>query len=190
VTFTLSQNVQSSLNANDFTVTGPSGSVPFTFGYDSVSNTATLSFTAGFLPDGNYTARAIAAGITNGGGQPMAADATLDFFALAGDVNRDRAVNGTDFAILAGNFGKTGQTYAGGDLNGDGSVNGSDFAVLAANFGKTLLAPKPAAAALEAGVTAARAPRAQPEATARRRVRVGAPATPTPHRPLRMRRIR
>jgi hypothetical protein len=26
----------------------------------------------------------------------------LDFYVLAGDINRDRAVNGTDFAILAG----------------------------------------------------------------------------------------
>jgi cytochrome c len=57
---------------------------------------------------------------------------------LPGDINRDRSVNGTDFAILAGNFGKTGVTYAQGDLNADGAVNGSDFAILAANFGKSL----------------------------------------------------
>ena len=133
----------SSIGAEDFTVTGPSGAVPFTLGYESVTNTATLSFD-GFLPNGNYTARAIAAGITNGAGQPMAGDAVRDFFSLAGDINRDRAVSGTDFAILAGNFGKSGMTYAQGDLNGDGFVNGSDFALLAGNFGRTV--PAPAAA--------------------------------------------
>jgi hypothetical protein len=71
----------------------------------------------------------------------MAGDAVLDFFSLAGDINRDRAVSGTDFAILAGNFGKSGMTYAEGDLNGDGFVNGSDFAILAGNFGRTVAAP-------------------------------------------------
>jgi hypothetical protein len=62
------------------------------------------------------------------------------FFALAGDLNRDRSVSGTDFAILAGNFGRTGMTFAQGDLNGDGAVGGSDFAILAANFGESLTA--------------------------------------------------
>ena len=32
-------------------------------------------------------------------------------------------------------------TFAQGDLNGDGSVSGSDFAMLAANFGKSVAAP-------------------------------------------------
>jgi hypothetical protein len=57
---------------------------------------------------------------------------------LQGDVNLDGAVNGSDFAILAGNFGKTGMSHAQGDLNGDGSVNGSDFALLAGSFGKSI----------------------------------------------------
>jgi len=37
-------------------------------------------------------------------------------------------------------------TFVQGDLNGDRSVNGSDFAILAGNFGKTLAEPQPAAA--------------------------------------------
>ena len=53
-------------------------------------------------------------------------------------------MDGSDFAILAGNFGKTGMTYAQGDLNGDGRVDGSDFAILAGNFGRSV---GPAAAA-------------------------------------------
>jgi hypothetical protein len=70
---------------------------------------------------------------------PIYSDTDLQLIAtLPGDVNTDGAVNGTDFAILAGNFGKTGQMWRTGDFNLDGSVNGSDFALLAGNFGKTV----------------------------------------------------
>jgi hypothetical protein len=65
---------------------------------------------------------------------------------LPGDANFDGAVNGTDFALLAGNFGKTGQTWNTGDFNFDSAVNGTDFALLAGNFGRTI--PSPAAASL------------------------------------------
>jgi hypothetical protein len=171
--------VISSIGAEDFTVTGPSGAVPFTLGYESVTNTAMLSFD-GFLPNGNYTARAIAGGITNSVGELMPVDATLDFFALAGDINRDRAVNGTDFAILAGNFGKTGMTYAQGDLKGDGAVNGSDFALLAGNFGKTLAASATATAASLAPAAAVVAPTASPLSAAARPRRQ--PPNPRPRR--------
>jgi hypothetical protein len=72
-------------------------------------------------------------------------------------VNLDRTVNGTDFAILAASFGKTGRTYAAGDLNGDGSVNGGDFAILAANFGRSL-PPPPAPQIVSVGPVAILAP--------------------------------
>jgi hypothetical protein len=157
VRFSFNQDVAGSIGSNDFSVTGPSGPAPFDLTYDSITNTATLGLTGG-LPNGNYTARAIAAGLTNGAGTPMAADSVLSFFVLGGDINRDRAVNGTDFAILAGNFGKTGTTFAQGDLNGDGSVNGSDFALLAGNFGKTVPAPQASSiAAIAAGAPSAQA---------------------------------
>jgi hypothetical protein len=146
VRFTFNQDVAGSIGSNDFSVVGPSGPVLFEIAYDSITNTATLGF-AGGLPNGNYTARAIAAGLTNAAGTPMAADSVLSFFALAGDVNRDRSVNGTDFAILAGNFGRSGMTYAQGDLNGDGSVSGTDFALLAGNFGRSVPPPPPPPAA-------------------------------------------
>jgi fibronectin-binding autotransporter adhesin len=59
-------------------------------------------------------------------------------FALYGDLNLDGVVNGTDFGLLAANFGKsiTGG-WDRGDLNYDGTVNGTDFGLLAANFGKS-----------------------------------------------------
>jgi YVTN family beta-propeller protein len=54
-----------------------------------------------------------------------------------GDANRDGGVNGSDFAILAGNFGKSGRQWTDGDFTMDGTINGQDFALLAANFGKS-----------------------------------------------------
>jgi hypothetical protein len=93
----------------------------------------------------------------DGNGDGVAGDdAAGEFFVLAGDVNRDRAVNGSDFALLAANFGRTGRTYGQGDLNGDGSVNGTDFAVLAGNFGRTV--PEPAAPAAARPATIATTP--------------------------------
>jgi probable HAF family extracellular repeat protein len=57
---------------------------------------------------------------------------------LPGDANRDGSVNGTDFALLAGNFGVlSGADWSRGDFNGDGAVNGTDFALLAGNFGRS-----------------------------------------------------
>lgn len=57
---------------------------------------------------------------------------------LSGDANRDGSVNGTDFALLAGNFGvQSGADWSRGDFNSDGAVNGTDFALLAGNFGKS-----------------------------------------------------
>jgi hypothetical protein len=140
--------------ASALSVTGPGGGRPAnSVSFDAATRTATFTFT-GTLPDGNYTATLAPGGVTDAASNAMAAGYSFAFFALAGDLNRDRAVNGTDFAILAGNFGKAGMTFAQGDLNGDGSVSGSDFAMLAANFGKSL----PAAPALVSASAAAAAP--------------------------------
>jgi hypothetical protein len=57
-------------------------------------------------------------------------------YTLLGDANLDGNVNGTDFAILAGNFGREALGWDQADFNYDGVTNGSDFALLAANFGQ------------------------------------------------------
>jgi uncharacterized delta-60 repeat protein len=139
VTFRFSQNVAASVSAADFQVTGPTGVPPSTFSYDGVTNTATLSFN-GILPNGDFTARAIAAGITNASGQPMPADHVLDFFFLGADANRDGRVNLQDFNRLAANFGTLGKTFSQGNFNYDtaGNVNLQDFNVLATWFGTAL----------------------------------------------------
>jgi alpha-amylase len=58
-------------------------------------------------------------------------------YTLYGDVNLDGIVNGTDFGILASNFGKQVNGWDQGDFTYDGVVNGTDFGLLAANFGKS-----------------------------------------------------
>jgi hypothetical protein len=130
------------------------------------------------LPNGNYRATLPAGSVSvDNGGAPLAADAVFDFFVLAGDINRDRRVDGADFATLARNFGRRG-TYEKGDLTGEGDVDGSDFAILAGNFGKSVpsapagvaavasLAPAPQGAA-PGGATTDVKP--QPEPARRRR---------------------
>jgi lysophospholipase L1-like esterase len=56
---------------------------------------------------------------------------------LPGDVNLSGRVDGSDFALLAGNFGRSGREWHEGDINFDGTVDGSDFALLAGNFGRS-----------------------------------------------------
>jgi ELWxxDGT repeat protein len=160
--FQFTEDVSGNLAADALTVrrldpvTGaPTGAaiVPTGLSYDDPNDIATFTFASGAFPDGNYRATLSAARVTDAAGNPLSGDVTFAFFTLAGDINRDRAVNGTDFAILAGSFGKTAQSYSTGDLNGDGAVNGSDFALLAGNFGRTL--PAPPAAVVAAAPAAA-----------------------------------
>ena len=98
--------VSASLSAADLTVQriDPGGGAAAVSepSYNPAANTATFTFSAGTLPNGNYRATLAAAGVTNASGTPMAGNYVLEFYVLAGDINRDRAVNRTDFAILAG----------------------------------------------------------------------------------------
>ncbi len=57
-------------------------------------------------------------------------------FTLLGDANLDGTVNGSDFSILAANFGTGTTNWDQGNFLYGSSVNGSDFSALAANFGQ------------------------------------------------------
>ncbi len=57
-------------------------------------------------------------------------------YTLLGDANLDGTVNGTDFSILAANFGLGATNWDQGNFLYGSSVNGSDFSALAANFGQ------------------------------------------------------
>ena len=58
------------------------------------------------------------------------------YMTIRGDATLDGRVDGSDFALLAGNFGKTERGWVQGDFTQDGRVDGTDFALLAGNFGK------------------------------------------------------
>jgi hypothetical protein len=131
---------------------------PSSFAYDANSRTAALTFDGG-IPNGDWRATIPAAATAApGGAGPLPQDFVLTFFSLTGDLNRDRTVNGSDFAILAANFGKTGMSYPQGDLNADGVVNGTDFAMLAGNFGRSLPATPPVALVAETAAVASTSP--------------------------------
>lgn len=72
-------------------------------------------------------------------GLPNDGTAVVLFYTVAGDVTFDRSVTGSDFNVLATNFGGSGKTWVQGDFTYDGNVNSGDFNVLASNFGKTLV---------------------------------------------------
>jgi hypothetical protein len=142
VSFRFNQDVAGSISASDFQITGPPGTPSTIFNYSPVTNTATLTF-SDMLPDGNYTARAIAAGITNSAGTPMPEDQLLNFFSLAGDANRDRKVDVADLGVLASNWQQSGRTFSQGnfDLSPDGLVDVADLGILASHWQQQVAAP-------------------------------------------------
>ncbi len=72
---------------------------------------------------------------------------------VAGDANRDGAVDVSDLGILATHYGDTsGKTWEEGDFTGDGAVDVSDLGILATNYGATATAvPEPGSLLLLAG---------------------------------------
>jgi hypothetical protein len=107
--------------------------------YDSATRSATWTFPSILLADGDYHATLPAGSVTDALGNALAQDFNLDFFVLAGDANRDRLVNLTDFNILASNFGQLNRTFSQGDFNYDGTVTILDFNILAGRFGASIV---------------------------------------------------
>lgn len=152
ISFVFSEDVSASIGAGDLVLqnlttgqTLPAGS--FTLSYDAASNTATWT-SASVLPDGDYKATLLAAGISDAASRALDGngdgtsgdDYTLKFFTFAGDANRDRTVGFADLVKVAQNYGSTGKTWADGDFNGDGAVNFSDLVVVAQHYGSSLAA--------------------------------------------------
>ena len=144
-TFLFDESIDpATVDAGDVTVTNLTtgqtfaGDGPFNFaaGGSSLTWAATS-----LLPDGNYVATLPAGSLADAAGNALAQDATLSFFVLAGDFNRDRTVNLSDFTLLANNFGRTGRLFPQGDANYDGNVNLADFTLLANRFGTSLAQP-------------------------------------------------
>jgi hypothetical protein len=144
--FTLSHNVTPSLAADDLRVRNLTTAqmIPsdqFVLSYDAPTNTATFSYVGGILPDGNYRATLLAAGISTPQGATPAADYSFDFFVLAGDANRDRIVDITDLGVLATNWQASSRNFSQGDFSYDGAVDITDLGILATNWQKSLPGP-------------------------------------------------
>jgi autotransporter-associated beta strand protein len=58
-------------------------------------------------------------------------------YTLLGDADLNGSITGSDFTILAGNFGKSDKGWDQGDFDYNGVVNGSDFTALVGNLGKS-----------------------------------------------------
>ena len=147
ISVTFNQDVSQILQKEDLSVlpiAGGDALTPASFIWDADSKTATFEFTSNFA-NGDYHAALVAPGVSDPTGG-------LDFFALAGDINRDRAVDFNDLVMLAQNYNTTGDTYASGDLTGDGNVNFNDLVILAQGY-NTSLAPVTAPASAPATAT-------------------------------------
>jgi hypothetical protein len=113
----------------------------FVRSYDSPTHQATFSYTAGILPDGNYRATLLAAGISTPQGATPAADYSFDFVVLAGDANRDRKVDIADLGILASNWQQSPRTFSKGDFDYSGTVDVNDLGMLATRWQQQVAAP-------------------------------------------------
>jgi hypothetical protein len=147
VDFTFNDNVSGLLSGASISVlnlqtelTVPSANIAAE--YIPSSNTARFTFRGypnGAPPDGDYQAT-VSGNLTDLFGNPLAVTPSVSFFALAGDANRDRSVNITDFSILASRFNQAG-TFTQGDFNYNGMTEIVDFSILASKFNSTLPAP-------------------------------------------------
>ncbi|HEV8605566.1 MAG TPA: DVUA0089 family protein [Tepidisphaeraceae bacterium] len=133
---------------------------PTALHYDPATNTALFDLPAQ-LADANYTATLKHDEVKDLATNTIAADHTLTFFILTGDLNGDRQVTISDFIDLASNFNKSPATWADGDLNYDSVVTISDFIDLAANFGQSLPVPAMPALSTSAAFTLSRNPHAR-----------------------------
>lgn len=148
VAFTFSESVAASLSPAAFAVVNTGTSLPVPAGdlsvaWDAGGNVATITFPgqpgppAGILTDGDYAASALSPALTDLAGNALAPSSALSFFVFAGDADRNRVVNISDFSILAARFNQPGG-FSEGDFNYSGTVEIGDFAILAARFNTAL----------------------------------------------------
>ena len=128
--FVVNLNTFASLDPAGFDVQVFNGGAGVTFEWDVAA--------FGPLPNGNYSATLDAGTVEDAAGNPLASAATVTFFALNGDVNRNRTVNTQDLLVVLNNFGTTGQNLTGGDVNYNGTVNTQDLLVVLNAFGTSL----------------------------------------------------
>jgi ELWxxDGT repeat protein len=108
---------------------------------NAAADRATVAADAALI-DGNYQLALPAGTVRDSAGVALSGDVTFNFFSLAGDANRDRAVDFLDLAKLAQNYNTTGgKSYADGNFNGDSNVDFLDLAILAQRYNTSLPLP-------------------------------------------------
>jgi hypothetical protein len=109
--------------------------------YDSTTRTARYKWAAPLADNAGWRPYFWSRGIHDASGNRGPSGLNpFSFFVLAGDANRDRAVNIQDFAVLASRFNQPG-TFSQGDFNYNGITNIGDFAILAGKFNTALALP-------------------------------------------------
>jgi hypothetical protein len=153
LTVVFSEDVGTTLTASDLELLNLTTNTPVTPPepvYNAQTNTAVFTFDPATLPlpDGNYRATLRAGSVSDSSGNATTSDLTFDFYVLAADVNRDRAVDFNDLAVLAQNYNTVGgMTFAQGDFNYDTNVDFNDLAMLAQRYNSTLAPPAAGAVA-------------------------------------------
>jgi hypothetical protein len=154
LTIGFSENVGASLEMSDWRLTDRATGRDVSellrgASFDSSDEVARLTL-ASDLPDGDYRLTLAAGAVADSAGNVISGETSFDFFQLAGDVNRDRAVDFKDLVILAQNYNTTGKSWETGDVTGDGAVDFNDLVVLAQRYntglGAVPVAPLPVAA--------------------------------------------
>jgi hypothetical protein len=162
VAIRFSEDVFDSLSAADLVVqnvtTGETiSNTAMNVNWDGKTRMARWTFPGypGGLPDGNYHATLATSGVTDPAHNTLATSYALDFFTLAGDANRDRAVDFNDLVMLAQHYNTIGgMTFDEGDFNYDGNVDFNDMVLLAQRYNASLAAPAVAAPVVAPAVTA------------------------------------
>jgi hypothetical protein len=162
VSFTLTEPLKpSSVASSDLLVTNLTTGQSFAASSLALSDgNTTLRFTLpANLPDGNYRFTLPAASVTDYADNALASSRVVDgAFVLAGDLNRDRAVNFADLLILAQNYNQSDRSFSQGNLDrsADGVVGFSDLLILAQSYQTTLAAgSQPRASRRRKSLTAA-----------------------------------
>lgn len=119
--------------------------------FNSTTHTATVTFPGfanGILPNADWRL-SVSSLVADGGGALIGNPSSVDFYTLAGDMNRDRVVNFDDLLVLAQNYGQSGKVFSQGNLNysADGAVDFDDLLILAQNYGQLLVVSTKASSA-------------------------------------------
>jgi hypothetical protein len=156
VQFTFSEDVGAGLTSTALRLVNlASGQTIDPAAIELVWHPATLTATFGFpglrggvLPDGRYRATLGASAVTDPAANPMLTDATLDFFVLAGDADRDAKVDRRDLSVLEAHWQKSPAVFSDGDFDYNGVVDVNDLGILASRWQQGAATSPPAPSAM------------------------------------------